>query len=75
MIMLISCILTLLASPFGSNSRLEAENAVLRYQLCVFRRKLKGRAPLTNNDRWFFAQLYRWFPSILGGLHHCYARI
>ena len=27
--------------------------------------KLKGRARLTNNDRWFFAQLYRWFPSIL----------
>ena len=29
------------------------------------RRKLKGRARLTNNDRWFFVQLYRWFPSIL----------
>ena len=23
-----------------------------------------GRARLTNNDRWFFVQLYRWFPSI-----------
>jgi transposase InsO family protein len=31
----------------------------------VLRRKLKGRAHLTNNDRWFFVQLYRWFPSIL----------
>ena len=30
----------------------------------VLRRKLKGRARLTNNDRWFFVQLYRWFPSI-----------
>jgi hypothetical protein len=29
------------------------------------RRKLKGRARLTSNDRWFFVQLYRWFPSIL----------
>jgi hypothetical protein len=29
------------------------------------RRKAKGRARLTNNDRWFFVQLYRWFPSIL----------
>ena len=45
--------------------RLEAENAVLRHQLIVLRRKLKGRARLTNNDRWFFVQLYRWFPSIL----------
>jgi hypothetical protein len=26
---------------------------------------LKGRARLTNCDRWFFIQLYRWFPSIL----------
>jgi transposase InsO family protein len=24
-----------------------------------------GRIRLTNNDRWFFVQLYRWFPSIL----------
>jgi hypothetical protein len=31
----------------------------------VLRRKLKGRARLTNGDRWFFVQLYRWFPSIL----------
>jgi hypothetical protein len=29
------------------------------------RRKLRGRPRLTNNDRWFFIQLYRWFPSIL----------
>ena len=26
---------------------------------------MHGRVPLTNNDRWFFIQLYRWFPSIL----------
>ena len=45
--------------------RLEAENAVLRHQLIVLRRKVQGRACLTNNDRWFFIQLYRWFPSIL----------
>ena len=38
---------------------------MLRHQLIVLRRKLKGRARLTNNDRWFFVQLYRWFPSIL----------
>jgi hypothetical protein len=29
------------------------------------RRKVRGRAQLSNNDRWFFVQLYRWFPSIL----------
>ena len=65
MIALICFVLAVLASPFKSNIRLEAENAVLRQQLIVLRRKLKGRARLTNNDRWFFVQLYRWFPSIL----------
>jgi hypothetical protein len=29
------------------------------------RRRLPGRVRLTNHDRWFFIQLYRWFPSIL----------
>src|ERR1700719_2629543 len=68
MIALICFVLAVLASPFKSNIRLEAENAVLRHQLIVLRRKLKGRARLTNTDRWFFVQLYRWFPSILPGL-------
>jgi hypothetical protein len=54
-----------LASPFRPKSRLEAENAVLRHQLFVLRRKLKGRARLTNNDRWFFVWMYRWFPTIM----------
>src|ERR1700679_3983456 len=65
MIALIYFVLAVLASPFKSNIRLEAENAVLRHQVIVLRRKLKGRVRLTNNDRWFFVQLYRWFPSIL----------
>jgi hypothetical protein len=57
--------LAVLASPFKSKVRLEAENAVLRHQLHVLRRRLHGRVRLTNNDRWFFIQLYRWFPAIL----------
>ena len=58
-------ILAVMASPFKSKSRLEAENAALRHQLIVLRRKVQGRVRLTNHDRWFFIQLYRWFPSIL----------
>jgi hypothetical protein len=54
-----------LATPFKSKTRLEAENAVLRHQLIVLRRRLQGRVRLTNNDRWFSILLYRWFPSIL----------
>jgi len=58
-------ILGILVSLFRSKIRLEAENAVLRHQLIVLRRKLGGRVRLANNDRCFFIQLYRWFPAIL----------
>ena len=65
MFALLCFVLAVLASPFKSKSRLEAENAALRHQLIVLRRKVQGRVQLTNNDRWFLIQLYRWFPSIL----------
>ena len=65
MIGLLLFVLAVLVSPFKSKLRLEAENAVLRHQLNVLRRRLHGRARLTNSDRWFLIQLYRWFPSIL----------
>src|SRR5215204_1412453 len=65
MIALFCLFVALFASPFKSKSRLEAENAALRHQLIILRRKVHGRARLTNNDRWFLIQLYRWFPSIL----------
>src|SRR3981189_2699080 len=65
MIGLLCFVLAVLASPFKSKLRLEAENAVLRHQLNVVRRRLPGRVRLTNHDRWFFIQIYRWFPSIL----------
>ena len=65
MIALFCCYLTLLLSPFKSKSRLEAENVALRRQLIILRRKVRGRVHLTNGDRFFFVQLYRWFPSVL----------
>src|SRR3984893_9707999 len=65
MIGLLCFVLAVLASPFKSTLQLEAENAVLRHQLIVLMRRLPGRVRLTNNDRWFFIQLYRWFPSTL----------
>src|SRR5258706_9430528 len=65
MIGLLCFVLAVLASPFKAKVRIEAENAVLRYQLIVLKRRLHGRVRLTNNDRLFFIQLYRWFPSIL----------
>ena len=65
MIASICFVLAVLASPFKSKSRLEAENAVLRHQLIVLRRRVKGRIQPTDSDRWFLVQMYRWFPSIL----------
>ena len=65
MIGLFCFVLAVLASPFKSKLRLEVENAVLRHQLNVLRRRLHGRVRLTNHDRLFFIQLYRWFPEIL----------
>ena len=65
MIALLCFGLAVLVSPFKSKSRLEAENAALRHQLAMLRRKVRGRVRLTNDDRLFLIQLYRWFPSIL----------
>jgi len=65
MVSLFCFVLAVLASPFKSKSRLEAENAALRHRLMVLRRTMRGRVRLTNNDRWFLIQLYRWVPSIL----------
>jgi hypothetical protein len=65
MVALIFLCLNLVASLFKSKSRLEAENAALRHQLTVPRRKIRGRVQFTNGDRLFFIQLYRWCPSVL----------
>src|SRR5271168_1006276 len=65
MIALLWFVLAILVSPFKSKNWLEAENVALRHQLIVLRRQVRGRVRLRNNDRWFFVQLYRWFPSIL----------
>jgi hypothetical protein len=65
MIALLYLFLTVFVSPIKSKRRLEAENAALRHQLSVLRRKVRGRVQLTNGDRLFLVQLYRWFPSVL----------
>ena len=62
-----SC-LRLFTLPFKSKIRLEAENAILRRQLIVLERKIRGRVRFTNSDRLFFIWLYRLFPSMLVAL-------
>jgi len=65
MIRLLFFVLAVLAIPFKSKTRLEAENAVLRHQLIVCGAGSRACVRLTNNDRWFSILLYRWFPSTL----------
>jgi hypothetical protein len=69
MIPLLWLLLAILASPFKSRCQLEAENAALRHQVIVLRRQVRGRIHLTNLDRLFLVQLYRWFPSMGQGLY------
>jgi hypothetical protein len=51
MIALFCLYLALFASPFKSKSRLEAENAALRHQLIILRRKVRGRRRLWIDAR------------------------
>ncbi len=60
--------LAILIRSFRSRTELEAEILVLRHQLNVLRRKLKGRPPLTIWDRLLLVGLYRLFPSVLGAV-------
>jgi hypothetical protein len=65
MIGLVRVLLAILVLPFRTKAQVEAENAALRHQLMVLQRNSRGKVRLTNGDRLFFIQLYRWFPSIL----------
>jgi hypothetical protein len=55
MIGLLCCLLAVLISPFKSKLLFEAENAALRHQLIILRRRLQGRIRLTNHDRLYEA--------------------
>jgi hypothetical protein len=82
--------LAVLDSLFKSKSRLEAENAVLRHQLIVLRRKVQGEGPAGEQRPLVLypalsqvsaadlsLRLADWkhkFTPILGGLHRHYVR-
>jgi hypothetical protein len=51
MVALICFLLALWTTLFKSKRRLEAENAALRHQLAMLRRKVRGRLALSNGDR------------------------
>src|SRR5438270_12138326 len=68
MIALFWLFLAVSVSPFKSKNRLAAENAALRHQLIMLQRRVRGRVQLTNGDRLFLVQLYRWFASVLNAI-------
>ena len=61
-------IVHVLASPFKSQARLEAEIVVLRQQLMVLRRRSPSKPKLTVADRLLFVWLYRLCPSVLNAV-------
>src|SRR6516162_11583487 len=63
MITLLCFFLTLFASPFKPKTRLEAENAALRHQLIILRRKVRGHVRLTNGNRLSLVLLYRLYAT------------
>src|SRR3981189_2151411 len=60
--------LHVLASPFKTQARLEAEIVLLRHQLNVLRQRVPSKPRLTMADRLLFVWLYRLFPSVLNAV-------
>ena len=60
--------LHVLASPFKTQARLEAEIVLLRHQLNVLRQRVPSKPRLTMADRLLFIWLYRLFPSVLNAV-------
>ena len=65
MVSFLGLLLHVLASPFKSQARLEAEIVFLRHQLNLLRRRLPAKPRLTTADRLLFVWLYRLVPSLL----------
>jgi hypothetical protein len=65
MVSFLGLLLHVLASPFKSQARLEAEIVFLRHQLNLLRRRVPGKPRLTPADRLLFVWLYRLVPSLL----------
>src|SRR6266446_8651853 len=65
MIAFLILFVVVLASPFKTQARLEAEIVLLRHQLSVLRQRVPSKPRLTVADRLLFVWLYRLFPSVL----------
>ena len=64
MIALLWLLLAILALPFKSKCRLEAENAALRHQVMVLRRQARSRIQLTSGVWSSMAMIKCGFPTL-----------
>src|SRR6266849_4810735 len=69
MFALLCFVLAVLASPFKSKSRLEAENVVLRHQLNVLRRRVRGRGLADEQRSVVFRPALSMVPISPAGAH------
>ena len=60
--------LHVLAAPFKTTARLEAEIVLLRHQLSVLRQRIPSKPKLTVAGQLLFVWLYRLFPSVLSAI-------
>jgi transposase InsO family protein len=65
MVSFFGLLLHVLASPFKSKARLEAEIVFLRHQLNLLRRRIPAKPRLTPWDRLLFVWLHRFVPPLL----------
>src|SRR5882762_3745600 len=68
MIGFLSLLINVVASPFKTKARLEAEIIMLRHQLNVLRRRFPSNPKVVVADRLLFVWLYRLFPSVLNAV-------
>jgi len=68
MVGIVELLLGWLGSLLKSRQRLQSENLILRHQLNILRRRIRGSVRLSNPDRLVLVWLYRLCPSVVNAV-------
>src|SRR5215472_3574984 len=68
MVGIVELLLGWLGSLLKSRQRLQSENLILRHQLNILRRRIRGSVRLSNPDRLVLVGLYRLCPSVVNAV-------
>src|SRR5215469_2721407 len=68
MVGIVELLLGWLGSLLKSRQRLQSENLILRHQLNILRRRIRGSVRLSNSDRLVLVWLYRLCPSVVNAV-------